>query len=62
MELLKTTRSKSFEIAFEVGYNDPHYFSNLFKKMTGMTPKEYRNQGADDRKGRLQELEKDETA
>ncbi|WP_336786116.1 response regulator [Paenibacillus sp. MMO-177] len=51
MELLKTTRSKSFEIAFEVGYNDPHYFSNLFKKMTGMTPKEYRNQG-----------EKDETA
>ncbi|MGO4110869.1 response regulator [Paenibacillus sp. YAF4_2] len=62
MELLKTTRSKSFEIAFEVGYNDPHYFSNLFKKMTGMTPKEYRNQGADDHKGRLQELEKDETA
>ncbi|SFD65833.1 two-component system, response regulator YesN [Paenibacillus catalpae] len=48
MELLKTTRSKSFEIAFEVGYNDPHYFSNLFKKMTGMTPKEYRNQGTKD--------------
>ncbi|TYP74517.1 response regulator [Paenibacillus methanolicus] len=46
MELLKTTRRKSFEIAFDVGYNDPHYFSNLFKKITGMTTKEYRNQGA----------------
>ncbi|MFB9328956.1 response regulator [Paenibacillus aurantiacus] len=45
MELLKTTRRKSFEIAFDVGYNDPHYFSNLFKKITGMTTKEYRNQG-----------------
>lgn len=45
MELIKTTRSKSFEVAFDVGYNDPHYFSKLFKKVTGMTPKEYRNQG-----------------
>lgn len=45
MELIKTTRSKSFEVALDVGYNDPHYFSKLFKKVTGMTPKEYRNQG-----------------
>ena len=45
MELLKTTRQKTFEIAFEVGYNDQHYFSNLFKKVTGMTPMEYRKQG-----------------
>lgn len=50
MELLKTTRRKSFEIAFDVGYNDPHYFSNLFKKITGMTTKEYRNQGASEDK------------
>lgn len=50
MELLKTTRLKTFEIAFEVGYNDQHYFSNLFKKVTGMTPMEYRRQGTDNEK------------
>lgn len=45
MELLKTTRNKTFEIAFEVGYHDQHYFSNIFKKITGMTPMEFRRQG-----------------
>ncbi|MNR34343.1 HTH-type transcriptional regulator YesS [compost metagenome] len=45
MELLKSTSSKSYEIAFLVGYNDPHYFSNLFKRITGMTPKEFRKNG-----------------
>ncbi|KRF03623.1 hypothetical protein ASG89_02340 [Paenibacillus sp. Soil766] len=45
MELLKSTSAKSYEIAFLVGYNDPHYFSNLFKRLTGMTPKEFRKNG-----------------
>ncbi|SET91674.1 response regulator [Paenibacillus sp. NFR01] len=44
-ELLKTTNCKTLEIAYRVGYNDQHYFSNLFKKITGMTPIEYRKQG-----------------
>lgn len=60
MELLKTTRSKTFEIAFEVGYGDPHYFSNLFKKITGMTPKEYRNQGTAELKALYHGSDKDE--
>lgn len=40
--LLKTTDKKNFEIAEEVGYEDPRYFSLLFKKLTGQTPGEYR--------------------
>jgi len=41
-ELLAATDKRSSEIAFEVGYNDAHYFSYLFKKITGLTPSEYR--------------------
>ncbi|KRE64550.1 response regulator transcription factor [Paenibacillus sp. Soil750] len=46
-ELLKSTSSRSYEIAFLVGYNDPYYFSNIFKRITGMTPKEFRNRGTE---------------
>ena len=42
-ELLRTTEMRSAQIAFEVGYNDAHYFSYLFKKSVGMTPSEYRH-------------------
>ena len=31
----------SSEIAYQSGYNDPHYFSAAFKKVQGMSPKEY---------------------
>lgn len=41
-ELLKTTGMRSSEIAYEVGYKDPHYFSYIFKMNTGKTPTEYR--------------------
>lgn len=30
-------------IGESVGYHDPHYFSRAFKKVTGLTPSEYRN-------------------
>ncbi len=43
-ELLEATEMRSSQIAEEVGYNDSHYFSYLFKKNTGMTPSEYRRQ------------------
>ena len=41
-ELLTCTSMKTSEIGFEVGYRDPHYFSYIFKKTIGMSPKEYR--------------------
>ncbi len=43
-ELLAGTDRKSAQIALEVGYNDAHYFSYLFKKNLGLTPGEYRAQ------------------
>ena len=43
-ELLKTSNLKSSQIATEIGYNDSHYFSYIFKKNVGMTPSEYRSQ------------------
>ena len=41
-ELLVCSSMKTSEIGFEVGYRDPHYFSYIFKKTMGMSPKEYR--------------------
>ncbi len=43
-ELLRTTTLKAFEISDQVGYNDPHYFSHVFHKHTGLTPMEFRLQ------------------
>lgn len=43
-ELLRTSSMKTAEVAFAVGYKDPHYFSYLFKKTQDATPKEFRNQ------------------
>ncbi|MCL2209227.1 MAG: response regulator [Treponema sp.] len=40
--LLQNTDMKSSDIAYETGFNDPHYFSHIFKKNVGISPKEYR--------------------
>ena len=42
-KLLDTSKKRSSEIAELVGYPDPHYFSSVFKKQTGMTPSQYRD-------------------
>ena len=42
-QLLRTTQLRSSEIAYQVGYRDPHYFSSTFRKTQGMTATEYRS-------------------
>ncbi|MEE1898115.1 helix-turn-helix domain-containing protein [Flavobacterium rakeshii] len=40
---LETSNKNINEIMYEVGYNDTKTFRNLFKKLTGLSPVEYRN-------------------
>jgi len=40
--LLETTEYNISEVAAAVGYDNPLYFSRLFRKHTGMSPSEYR--------------------
>lgn len=40
--LLRETDMRANEIALMVGYKNPHYFSFVFKKTQGCTPREYR--------------------
>ena len=41
------------EIAERVGYDDPGYFSKVFKKHIGHTPEEFRKQAVEARKAEL---------
>lgn len=40
--LLGGSNVKIYEVSEMVGYNNPYYFSRVFKKSTGKTPSEYR--------------------
>lgn len=42
--LLTTTNNKTYEIAHQVGYSDSHYFCKTFKKVTGLTTKQFKSQ------------------
>ncbi|MCR5108956.1 MAG: response regulator [Lachnospiraceae bacterium] len=42
-EMLSDPISKITDVASRVGYNDVNYFGKIFKKVTGMSPSEYRN-------------------
>lgn len=44
-QLVTTSKSIS-EIAYYLGYQYPQYFSRAFKKLTGKTPNEYRNEAS----------------
>ncbi len=41
-KLLNDPEKSLKEITFEIGYHEPNYFSKVFKKMCGVSPKEYR--------------------
>jgi len=41
--LLRSTDKYIYEVAQELGYTDPYYFSRIFKKVVGMSPKQYKN-------------------
>ncbi|OCT11822.1 hypothetical protein A8709_28560 [Paenibacillus pectinilyticus] len=41
--LLKNSSYRTYEVGELVGYDDPAYFSKVFKKMIGVSPSEYRN-------------------
>ena len=43
MLLLKSTELRAADIAEKVGYNDQHYFSKMFKKIIGISPREFKN-------------------
>jgi len=43
-ELLITTSFNVSEISFAVGYENPLYFSRMFKKYTGVSPANYKKQ------------------
>lgn len=46
---LEQNSLKNYEIAYRVGFQDEKYFSKLFKKLKGMSPKEYRMEKKDGR-------------
>lgn len=43
-ELIARSKMNFSQIAFRIGFSDPKYFTKCFKKETGMTPSEYRQQ------------------
>lgn len=45
MELLKDVQVKVYEVAEKVGYLDIAYFSNTFKKLSGISPSDYQTRG-----------------
>jgi two-component system response regulator YesN len=44
-KLLSTTTLRIYQIAEQVGFQNPYYFSKVFEEISGYTCKEYRNKG-----------------
>jgi len=41
-ELLKNPEAKIVAVAYETGFSDPAHFTHFFRRLTGITPREYR--------------------
>ena len=44
MRLLQNPTMKIYEVSSAVGYQNPAYFTHIFKEFVGVTPQQYRNQ------------------
>ena len=42
-KLLKNTNLYIYEVSSRLGYEDQYYFSRIFKKVVGVSPKDYKN-------------------
>ena len=42
-ELIHTHKYLMYEISDMLGFENPYYFSKVFKKVTGISPREYEN-------------------
>lgn len=42
IELMRDEQLSIKQISYDIGYNDPNYFSKIFKKLKGITPTDYR--------------------
>lgn len=42
-EMLRSTDVYVYEVAQALGYTDQYYFSRIFKRVVGMSPREYKN-------------------
>jgi AraC-like DNA-binding protein len=45
-DLLKKSDTKIIDVAYAVGYEDPSHFARAFRRVTGITPRQYRLEGA----------------
>jgi AraC family transcriptional regulator len=43
-QLLRETKKSVVEIALDVGYANPSHFAQLFRRETGLSPSDYRQQ------------------
>jgi AraC family transcriptional regulator len=42
--LLRESKKSVVDVALDVGYANPSHFAQLFRKMTGLSPSDYRRQ------------------
>ena len=42
-QLIRETSRSLIEVALEVGYTSPSHFTKVFRRMTGVTPTEFRS-------------------